>query len=212
MILLAADPDEPDIPADVADAIVQAGRRMDARNWVAATAGNLSVRLDDGRIAITRSGVHKGRLEPEDVIAVDGDGRALTDWGRPSAETLLHCQLYRALPETGAVVHGHSVPATVLSMAHPGGALTLAGYEVLKAFGGPQVHDISLDLPMVDNDQDIARLSGVLAPLLPGLRLGYLIRGHGAYAWGPDMDTALVRYEALEFLLECELARRSLAP
>ena len=190
---------------------------MDARNWVAATAGNLSVRLDDGRIAITRSGVHKGRLEPEDVIAVDGDGRALTAWGRPSAETLLHCQLYRILPETGAVVHGHSVPATVLSMAHPGGAhpggaLTLSGYEVLKAFGGPQAHDISLDLPIVDNDQDIARLSGVLAPLLPGLRLGYLIKGHGAYAWGPDMDTALVRYEALEFLLECELARRSLAP
>jgi methylthioribulose-1-phosphate dehydratase len=50
----------------------------------------------------------------------------------------------------------------------------------------------------------------VLAPLLPSARAGYLIRGHGTYSWGPDMDTALARFEVLEFLLECELARRSL--
>jgi methylthioribulose-1-phosphate dehydratase len=212
VIILPSADDEPVVPADVAEAIVQAGRRMDLRNWVPATAGNISARLDGDRVAITRSGVHKGRLEPDDVIPVDLDGRALADWGRPSVETLLHCQVYRARPEIGAVVHGHSVAATVLSMAYPGPSLAFAGYEVLKAFGGQPSDDASVELPVVENDQDTVRLAALVEPLLADNRIGYLIRGHGTYVWGPDIDTALVRFEALEFLLECELARRRLLP
>lgn len=197
--------------AVAAAAIVAAGQRMDQRNWVPATAGNFSVRLAEARVAITRSGVHKGLLEPEDVIVVDMAGRALAGAGRPSAETLLHCQIYRLFPYAGAVLHGHSVAATVLSMALPGPELVLEGYEVQKAFGQAS-HETPVSLPVVDNDQDIARLAAVLEPRLPPARAGYLIRGHGAYVWAPDMDTALVRYEALEFLLDCELARRRIAP
>ena len=81
---------------------------------------------------------------------------------------------------------------------------------MLKAFGANPLGDDSLDLPMVDNEQDPVLLASVIAPLLPSARAGYLIRGHGAYSWGPDLDTALARFEVLEFLLECELARRSL--
>jgi methylthioribulose-1-phosphate dehydratase len=204
-------PDEGDVPSAAAEAIVAAGRRMDQRGWVPATAGNISVRLAPNRLAITRSGVHKGLLAADDVIAVGLDGLPLTSWGRPSAETLLHCQLYRLFPHVGAVVHGHSVPATVLSMLLPGPALTLAGYEVLKAFQGQTTHDTAVDLPLVDNDQDIARLAGVVEPLLPHSPAGYLIRGHGTYVWGPDMDVALARFEALEFLLACELERRRIS-
>jgi methylthioribulose-1-phosphate dehydratase len=210
MILLPAADDEPEIASDITDAIIDAGRRMDDRRWVPATAGNLSIRLDESRIAITRGGVRKGRLEAEDIIAVDMDGRGLSDWGKPSAETALHCQLYRAFPHVGAVVHGHSVAATVLSLADTGPTLTFTGYEMLKAFGANPLHHDSLDLPMVDNEQDTTLLAAVLAPLLPTARAGYLIRGHGTYTWGPDMDTALARFEVLEFLLDCELARRSL--
>jgi methylthioribulose-1-phosphate dehydratase len=198
------------VPLPAAEAIVAAGRRLDQRGWVPATAGNISVRLDAERIAITRSGVHKGQLVPADVIAVDLAGRALQPPARPSAETALHCQLYQLFPAVGAVVHGHSVPATVLSMATPGPALRFAGYELLKAFEGQTTHDTALDLPLVDNDQDVPRLAGIVAPLLPAARLGYLIRGHGTYVWGPDMDTALARFEGLEFLLACELERRRL--
>ncbi len=200
------DPDEGEVPAAAAEAIVAAGRRMDLRGWVPATAGNISVRLAPDRLAITRSGVHKGLLTADDVIAVDLDGQPLTQWGRPSAETLLHCQLYRLFPQVGAVVHGHSVPGTVLSMLLPGPALTFAGYEVLKAFQGQTTHDTAVDLPLVENDQNIARLAGVVEPLLPDSPAGYLIRGHGTYVWGPDMATAMARFEGLEFLLACALA------
>ena len=217
---------EGDVPGWAADRIVAAGRRMDARGWVPATAGNISVRLAGARMAITRSGGHKGFLDAAGVMVADLDGRAVTPGARPSAEALLHGQVYRAFPGVGAVLHGHSVAATVLSMAGSGAkvgglagpagevaagrALVLAGYEVLKVFEGQGTHDVALRLPVVENDQDIARLAGAVAPGLAAMRLGYLIRGHGVYVWGADMDVALARLEGLEFLLACELERRKL--
>ena len=194
------------IPAAATAAIIQAGRRLDSRGWVPATAGNISVRLDESRIAITRSGVHKGFLDTADVILVDRTGQSLDPAIRPSAETLLHCQIYQAFPTAGAVVHGHSVASTVLSRRAKSPALRFEGYEVQKVFEGQTTHDATLDLPLVDNDQDIPRLAREVAPLLPAMRMGYLIRGHGTYVWGPDMATAMARFEGLEFLLACALA------
>ncbi len=197
-------------PAWAIEAIIQAGRRMDSRGWVPATAGNISVRLDATRLAITRSGGHKGFLDADSVMQVDLAGMPLTN-AKPSAETLLHCQIYRLFPQVGAVLHGHSVASTVLSMTEPG-PIRLAQYEVLKAFEGQTTHDTTLDLPVFDNDQDIARLASVAEPTIAaGTPLGYLIRGHGVYVWGPSMDAALARLEGLEFLLACELERRKLA-
>jgi methylthioribulose-1-phosphate dehydratase len=179
---------------------------MDARGWVPATAGNLSVRAGAGRIAITASGTHKGRLGGDDVIAVDLEGRPEDPARPPSAETLLHCQLYRLDPAIGAVLHGHSVAATVLTLA-AGETIRLAGYEVLKALGA-STHDTARSLPVIDNDQDIPRLAGQVAARLDPALPAYALRGHGVYAWGATIDQALARLEAVEFLLACELERR----
>ena len=193
---------------EAAAEIASAGRRLDRRGWVPATAGNLSRRLADGRIAITRSGVHKGYLDPDDVIEVGLDGGTAHAVHRPSAETLLHCQIYRRLPE-GAVLHGHSVAATVLSLdAAP--ELRFSGYELLKVFEGQTTHDATLRLPVFDNDQDVARLSRTIEPHLPDCTMGYLLRGHGVYVWGRSMGQALARLEGLEFLLACALERRKM--
>ncbi len=203
--------------AQAAAEIVSAGRRLDRHGWVPATSGNLSRRLADGRIAITRSGVHKGFLGIEDVIEVDLDGRALDATHRPSAETLLHCQIYRDLRQ-GAVLHGHSVAATVLSLHRHASELRVSpellfsGYELLKVFERQSSHEATLRLPVFDNDQDIARLSRRVAPHLPDCPMGYLIRGHGVYVWGRSMEQALARLEGLEFLLACMLERWKLEP
>jgi len=197
-----------DIPATAREDIIRAGRRMDTRGWVPATAGNISVRIDGGRIAITRSGGHKGLLAPESVIEVDLDGHAVTPDARPSAETLLHCQIYRAFPDAGAVLHGHSVANTVLSLDMAEEAISFTGYEVQKIFAGQTTHEATLRLPMFDNDQDMARLARAVEPLLADMTMGYLIRGHGVYVWGPTMDIALARLEGLEFVLACTLERR----
>ena len=195
------------VPQGLASQLAEAGRRMDARNWVPGSAGNLSARIDDTRIAITRSGVHKGRLAEADIIAVDYDGKALTEGQKPSAETLLHCQLYRLFPPVGAVLHGHSVAATVLSMRGP---ITFSNYELVKAFGFA-THELDVVLPVYDNDQDMPRLAAFIEPLLErDPPIGYVIAGHGVYAWGTSVEHAYWRLEALEFLLQCELERRQL--
>jgi methylthioribulose-1-phosphate dehydratase len=200
------------IPAPVVADIIRAGRRMDSYGWVPATAGNISMRFGGGgdRVAITRSGVHKGFLGTDSVIEVDFEGAPVVHGTRPSAETLLHCQIFTRFPDAGAVVHGHSVAGTVLSMVEPENALVFEGYELFKAFAGQATHEARLLLPLFANDQDMARLASVIAPHLAGMTLGYYIRGHGIYVWGPDMDAALARLEAIEFLLECELHRRKI--
>lgn len=192
---------------DAAAAIVAAGRRMDEMGWVPATAGNISVREAPGRIAITRSGCHKGRLTQAEVMRVDAGGASLEAGARPSYETLLHCGIYRRFPEAGAVLHGHSVANTVLSR-RAGDGIRLAGYELLKAFPGGPTHETEVAVPVLDNDQDIPRLQRALDALwdrTPGAPPGYLIRGHGVYVWGADMPQAMARLEALEFMLLCHL-------
>lgn len=200
------------ISIEATEVIRAAGRRMDTRGWVPATAGNISVRLTDGRVAITRSGFHKGFIPEDGVMIVDLDGRPEHSNLRPSAETGLHCGIYRRFPRAGAALHGHSVPATVLSR-QAGDAITLAGYELLKAFPGLPTHRAAIHLPVLDNDQDIERLQARVTRIwdaAPQAPPGYLIRGHGVYVWADDMPGALLRLEALEFMLACELeARRS---
>jgi methylthioribulose-1-phosphate dehydratase len=202
------------IPVDAVEAIRGAGLRMDARGWVPATAGNISLRLADGRIAITRSGFHKGFMPMDGVMVVDIDGRAESAGLRPSAETGLHCGIYRRFPAAGAALHGHSIAATVLSRA-AGWHITLSGYELLKAFPGLPTHAASIRLPVLDNDQDIARLQSRVTAIWdqdPDAPPGYVIRGHGVYVWASDMPGALTRLEALEFMLACELETRRVAP
>jgi methylthioribulose-1-phosphate dehydratase len=198
----------------LADGLVEIGARMDRMGWVPGSAGNLSARMSDHVIAITSSGVHKGRLTRADIIPVDHAGHPLREDDRPSAETLLHCQLYARDPSIGAVLHGHSVAATVLSRYEPGDAIMLEGYEILKAFPGIRSHEAKVALPVFDNDQDMARLAGQIAPILDPaaaiVPIGYVLRGHGVYAWGPDIERCFWRLEALEFLLRCELERRQI--
>lgn len=204
--------DDPALTAAKA-AILAAGRRMDRHHWVPATAGNISVRLADGRIAITRSGGHKGFLDEAGVIVVDLAGKPERAGDKASAETGLHCGVYRRFPEARAVLHGHSVAGTVLSRL-AGASISLAGYELLKAFPGLPTHQALLELPVFDNDQDIARLQEAVERRWAGLRdipPGYLIRGHGIYVWAADMPGALLRLEALEFMLACELEERRLS-
>lgn len=195
------------LPADAVEAIRTAGRRLDQHGWVPATAGNISLRLADGRIAITRSGFHKGFIPEDGVMAVDLHGRPESSNLRPSAETGLHCGIYRRFPAAGAALHGHSVPATVLSR-RGGDHLELAGYELLKAFPGLPTHEAGIRLPILDNDQDIARLQARVEQVwdaAPDAPPGYILRGHGIYVWAEDMPGALLRLEALEFMLACEL-------
>jgi methylthioribulose-1-phosphate dehydratase len=189
----------------VADQLNEAGRFLFERGWVPATSGNFSARLPGGKLALTVSGRHKGRLTRDDILAADSHGNSL-DERRPSAETPLHVQVYRRFPDVGCVLHPHTVTSTVLSRILPDG-ITLADYEVLKAFPGIDTHEASLTVPVFPNDQDTDRLAQAVDDYMDaheGIH-AYIIREHGFYTWGRDVDETLRHVEALEFLLQCEL-------
>ncbi len=190
--------------------IIDAGRFLYGRGWSPATSSNYSARLAADQALLTVSGKHKGQLTEQDVLATDLAGNSLEPGKKPSAETLLHTQLYAWRADIGAVLHTHSVNATVLSRLTPGDQLLLEDYELQKAFAGVTTHEGRIVVPIFANDQDIARLAGQVQQWLdthPDC-VGYLIRGHGLYTWGPQMSDALRQIEAFEFLFECELKTR----
>lgn len=187
---------------DAVDGLIHAGRRIWQQGWCPATSSNFSARLDSERCAITVSGRDKGNLQVDDIMQVNMRGESL-DGKKPSAETLLHTQLYRRDPNIAAVLHTHSPKATLVSM-RAGDSLEIAGLELLKAFDGIKTHQTAIRIPVFDNTQDIASLAIQVDDHMykHGTGIAYLIRGHGLYTWGPDLTATLRHLEALEFLLD----------
>jgi methylthioribulose-1-phosphate dehydratase len=188
-----------------AEALAETGRLFGARQWCLATGGNFSLRLDGERCLITRSGTDKSRLRPGDLMVCDLDGVPVVPGARPSAEAAVHMALYALDDRIGAVLHTHSVTSTVLSRAVPGD-LVFQDYEMQKAIAGVESHEEKLVLPVLENSQDMRALAAAVRQrwALGHLRAcGFLVRGHGLYAWGEDLDAARRHVEGLEFLLAC---------
>jgi methylthioribulose-1-phosphate dehydratase len=196
----------------VAGEIVSTARELAARGWTPATSSNFSMRLDEAHAAITVSGLDKGRLTEDGVMVVDLDGRPVATEQRPSAETVLHTRLYRRDAGIGCVLHTHSLVQTVASrLFAPSGGVRLEGYELAKAIAGTTTHEAVIELPVLANSQDMPATAGQVEALLDaGPLSGYLIAGHGLYAWGRDLAEARRHLEAFEFMLACELELRRL--
>ena len=141
-------------------------------------------------------------------MLVDAEGTAL-DNQKPSAETGLHTSLYKLYAHVNAVLHVHSVAAVTLTRyLSAANEIILQGYEMLKAFPGITTHDTSISVRIYDNTQNIPALAQNVTRALEqaGSPIpAYLIRGHGVYAWGRDIEEAERVIEALEHLLYCEI-------
>jgi len=202
-------------------ALIACISELAARGWTPATSSNFSHRVDARHAAITVSGKDKGRLTPDDIMVVDLDGQPVGTTLKPSAETLLHTQLYARFPEVNCVLHTHSLVQTVASRLYADeGKICLKGYELLKAFHGETTHETAVNVPVFPNTQDIPVLVKQVEAILDERERtplswyrclwGYLIDGHGLYAWGRDLDEARRHLEAFEFLFACELELRKL--
>ena len=195
-----------------ASEIIAAGKALYRMGMVPATSGNFSARLNDGNIAITVSGRHKGELCPDDIMLMDRDGNPL-DAKKPSAEAGLHVQLYRHFPAVGAVLHPHMMNAIVLARHH-GDDIYLQNYELLKALDGITSHEAQVYIPVFANDQDIPRLVAKVQTYLDdhSPAYAYIIDGHGLYTWGKTMADTLRHVEALDYLFATELKLGNLQP
>lgn len=183
------------------------GRRFYDRGWVLGTSGNFSavVGTTPLRLAITASSVHKGALRDADLLEVDERGMPIGKSSvAPSAETLLHVEIVKRRG-AGAVLHTHSVWGTILSgAAAERDGLAISGFEMLKGLAGVSTHDHREWIPIVDNDQDMTRLSKVVEQTLadhPAAH-AFLLRRHGLYTWGATLAEAERHVEILEFLFE----------
>lgn len=197
--------------AEAVDGLRRAGRIFWERKWSLGTSSNYSVVVNRAplQLLVTASGKDKGQLKRDDFVVVDANGTPVAE-GQPksSAETLLHCVAASALPDVGAILHTHSVWATILSDRFaPQGGISITGFEMLKGLSGVTSHDHTEWVPIFENTQDIPELAERVKAAFEDetnpLTHCYIIRRHGIYTWGKDLDEAFRQIEILEFLFEC---------
>ena len=192
--------------------LVEACHWIGNKGWAPATGGNMSVRENDRWCWLSESGKDKGTLTTADFLQVEIATNSAPSGRKPSAETGLHTLIYRLYPQANAVLHVHTVNATVLSRIEKSATLALNGYEMQKSLSGQTSHLDTLNIPLFDNDQDIDALARRIedrAQTHP-LDYGFLLRGHGLTCWGRSVAEARRHLEGLEFLFECELRLRQL--
>jgi methylthioribulose-1-phosphate dehydratase len=186
--------------------LAEIGRWFYARGWVLGTSGNFSAvtSREPLRLAITSTGLDKGKLTPAQFLEIDETTQVLKGESRPSAEALLHIAVVQAA-NAGGVLHTHSVWSTVLSgsLATRGG-VAIQGYEMLKGLEGVRTHEHREWLPILENSQDMTALADKVTSTLqerPDIH-GFLLKEHGLYTWGADLQQAKRHVEILEFLME----------
>jgi len=184
--------------------LIRVIHRLHQRGWCDGTGGNFSVVSEQEplRLLMASSGVDKGSIQTTDLIEVNDQGNVVQGKGKASAETLMHLQIIKQC-SAGAVLHTHSLNATVLSRLHQAtGQITLEGWEMLKGLAGINTHSTKIHLPIIGNDQDLKRLSEAASKCLDNAPSGLLVAGHGMYAWGDDLFQAQRHTEIIEFLLD----------
>ncbi|MBN6889455.1 methylthioribulose-1-phosphate dehydratase [Cytobacillus horneckiae] len=172
------------------------------RDWFMGTSGNLSIRLNDNHFLVTASGKDKRKRTSEDFLLVDQEGKpAETTFLKPSAETLLHCEVYRQT-EAGCSLHVHTIANNVISELYgDAGEIRFQHQELIKAFDMWGEDDI-LSIPIIKNFADIPKLAAAFGEHINSDKGAVLIRNHGITVWGRTGFEAKKLLEACEFLFQ----------
>jgi L-fuculose-phosphate aldolase len=181
-------------------AIALVCRRLYERGLVAGPDGNVSVRLRDGSIVVTPSGMSKVDVTPDDLVLVDAEGRVLEGKGNPSSELRMHLRIYERRADVSAVVHAHPPTATGFAVAG-------------ESFMAPVLPEVILqmgEVPIVRYaTPGTADLADSFNPYL-ARHDAFLMANHGATTVGPTLEVAHQRMESLEHAARIILAARML--
>jgi L-fuculose-phosphate aldolase len=179
-------------------ALLSAGRRLGARGLIAATEGNLSIRLDRDRLLVTPSGRRKDELASDDLVLVrlGHDERAARSPSglAPTSDLAIHLAIHAARPELGAVAHAHLPAAMALTVA---GEIPDPAVLPETALFIPRVRYVPYGV--MGSDELAARVAAALSPGEEVADVALLER-HGAVAVAPDVATAVDRLDLLEIL------------
>jgi L-fuculose-phosphate aldolase len=180
--------------------IVRFGKLLHQAGLVAATDGNLSVRLEDGSILCTPTMISKGLMQPEDLVIVDAHGKKLSGARGVSSEIAMHLLIYGKRPEIRAVVHAH--PPTATGFAAAGMALDRAlCAELIVTLGSVPL--ASYETP------GTPELAEVLAPLVADHE-AILMANHGVGTYGVDRLNAYMNMETVEHFAKIALVTHML--
>lgn len=158
------------------------------RNLVAASDGNISVRINDIHLLITPSGKNKGFLHPEEIIVIDIDGNVIEGKGKASREYPMHRTIYMERNDVNAVVHTHPVYATAFAMTGqniPDNYLIESRVALGKVGLAPYAPAGSL------------QLAQNIRPFVKDCN-AVLLMNHGAIAYGENLMSAYNKMEVLE--------------
>jgi L-fuculose-phosphate aldolase len=182
--------------------IVEVGRRLWARGFVASNDGNISVRIGQDRLLMTPASVSKGFMTPEMMVVTDLDGVVVeaAPGRKPSSEAMMHLAAYRQRPDIGAVVHAHPPTATGFAVAGiPLDRAVLA--EVVTTLGS---------IPIAEYATPSTRALAETVGSLLKAHDGVLLANHGAIALGKDLFSAYYKMETIEHFATISLVARQL--
>lgn len=186
----------------IREEICRVGRMLYERNYVAATDGNISVRLSQNLVLCTPTSISKGAMKPEDMVVVDMQGHRQEGERIPSTELGLHLLFYGLRPDICAVVHAHPPTATGFAAAGISLEEPLVA-EVVMAFG-----KIPLARYGMPGTQE---LSDAMRPLIPN-HDALLMAHHGVVTCGHDLLRAYMKMETVEHYAKIALVARQLGP
>ena len=180
--------------------IVEVGRRLHARAYVASNDGNISVKLDDGRLLTTPKGVSKGFMTPDMIVTTDLEGNKVAGDRDPSSELPMHLAVYEHRPEIGAVVHAHPPTATgfavagiPLDRAVLAEVVTTLGSIPIAEYGTPSTEELADGVRKYIKVHD-----------------GLLLANHGALTVAGELFPAYYKMETIEHFARISLVARTL--
>ena len=176
-------------------AIVQFGRMLHENSFVAATDGNLSVRLDESRLLVTPTCISKGRMRSSDMVIVNMDGKRVAGNRRVSSEIGMHLLIYRLRPDVQGIVHAHPPTAT---------GFAASGYDLNR----PLVCEVVVGLGSIPlaryGTPGTPELTDALEPLIPH-HDAILMANHGVVTFGSSLESAYMKMETVEHFAQIAL-------
>jgi len=170
------------------ETIIEIGKRMYDKEWIAANDGNISVRIGEDRVLMTPTRQSKGSLRPEMLTVIDFDGNVVEGDYKVTSEYQMHLSIYKARPDVQAVVHAHPPISTSFAVAGipldkpilPEAILEL-GKVPIAPYGTPGTQELSDSFAGIIDDHDC-----------------FLLKNHGAVSVGEDLMTAYYKMDSLE--------------
>lgn len=180
--------------------LVSICHRVYTNGFVSAYDGNISLKIDDDRYLITRSGLCQGNAREEDILEVDSKGRIFGSKGKITTESKLHFYIYKKRSEVNSILHCHPVFTSAFAITgkglmqniFPEVILTLGKVPLCK-YGTPSTKELALSLePFIEHSW------------------AFLLENHGAVTIGKSLDDAYYKMEKLEHTAKIIFFARSL--